>query len=119
LETNFDDIYALGDAAEVDGHVLLYVLPLMACARALAKTLAGERTSVSYGVMPVATKTPACPVVVSPPLTEDGTWEVEQDGLNTRGLFYDKDRQLLGFVLTGDYVSEKQSLSKLASGIHS
>src|SRR5690554_3074732 len=41
------DVYALGDCAEVDGQVLLYVLPLMACARALAKTLTGERTEVS------------------------------------------------------------------------
>ncbi|MEX2474587.1 NAD(P)/FAD-dependent oxidoreductase, partial [Marinobacter sp.] len=31
LETSAPDVYALGDCAEVDGHVLLYVLPLMAC----------------------------------------------------------------------------------------
>src|SRR5690554_6934800 len=46
LETSAPDVYALGDCAEVDGQVLLYVLPLMACARALAKTLTGERTEV-------------------------------------------------------------------------
>ncbi len=34
LETSAQDVYALGDCAEVDGHVLLYVMPLMACARA-------------------------------------------------------------------------------------
>ncbi|HEY9119956.1 MAG TPA: FAD-dependent oxidoreductase, partial [Marinobacter sp.] len=49
LATSAPDIYALGDCAEVDGHVLLYVLPLMACARALAKTLVGEPTEVKYG----------------------------------------------------------------------
>ncbi len=118
LETSEKDIFALGDAAEVDGHVLLYVLPLMACARALAKTLAGEPTEVSYGVMPVATKTPACPVVVCPPLTDEGEWRVEQEGLNTKGLFFDSEDKLLGFVLTGDCVGEKQALSKQTQGIH-
>ncbi|HKK55863.1 NAD(P)/FAD-dependent oxidoreductase, partial [Marinobacter sp.] len=41
LETSAPDVYALGDCAEVDGMVLPYVMPLMACARALARTLAG------------------------------------------------------------------------------
>ena len=47
LKTSADGVYALGDCAEVDGLNLLYVMPLMACARALAKTLAGEPTAVS------------------------------------------------------------------------
>ncbi len=67
LETSAPDVFALGDCAEVDGRVLLYVLPLMACARALAKTLAGARTEVSYGTMPVMVKAPCCPTAVCPP----------------------------------------------------
>jgi len=118
LETSHDDVYALGDCAEVDGHVLLYVLPLMASARALAKTLNNEPTPVNYGVMPVATKTPACPVIVSPPLQQTGEWQFEQEGINIKGL-YKKGDELLGFVLTGDRISEKQALSKELSGIHS
>ncbi|WP_445933924.1 FAD-dependent oxidoreductase [Pseudomonas aeruginosa] len=39
LRTSHANIYALGDCAEVDGLNLLYVMPLMACARALAQTL--------------------------------------------------------------------------------
>jgi rubredoxin-NAD+ reductase len=46
---------------------LLYVMPLMSCARALAQTLAGNPTAVSYGPMPITVKTPVCPLVVSPP----------------------------------------------------
>ena len=42
------NVYAMGDCAEVAGHVLVYVAPLMAAARALGKTLAGEPTEVSY-----------------------------------------------------------------------
>lgn len=118
LQTNVQDIYALGDCAEVDGQVLLYVLPLMACARALAKTLAGETTTVSYGVMPVVTKTPACPVVVNPPMSDQGEWHIEeQNGQSIKALFKLND-ELLGFVLTGDYVGEKQVLSKQTKAIH-
>lgn len=102
LATSDAHIHALGDCAEVDGKVLLYVLPLMAAARALAKTLAGEPTAVQYPAMPVQIKTPACPVVVSPvaPGTE-GAWEVEAEGNDVKALFRAPDGQLLGFALTG------------------
>ncbi len=119
LETSEQDIYALGDCAEVDGKVLLYVLPLMACARSLAKTLSGERTEVNYGVMPIATKTPACPAVVSqPPPHSKGEWQVEQDGLNVKALFVAPNGDLLGFSLTGNCITEKQALSKLIQAKH-
>ena len=59
----------------MDGLNLLYVMPLMACARALAQTLAGNPSQVAYGPMPVTVKTPACPLVVSPPPRGmDGQW---------------------------------------------
>jgi rubredoxin-NAD+ reductase len=52
LRTSHANIFALGDCAEVDGINLLYVMPLMSCARALAQTLAGNPTAVAYGPMP-------------------------------------------------------------------
>ena len=113
LRTSADNVYALGDCAEVEGHVLPYVLPLMASARALAKTLAGEPTPVSYGVMPVTIKTPACPVVVCPPPEElEGEWKVEEDGDTVRALFHDGDGALRGYALTGEAVKEKLKLNK-------
>ncbi|AOY89724.1 FAD-dependent oxidoreductase [Marinobacter salinus] len=119
LETSARDIYAMGDCAEVDGHVLLYVLPLMACARALAKTLTGERTEVSYGTMPVMIKTPCCPAAVCPPPPEaDGRWEVEQDGTDVKALFLNGNGEILGFAVTGRFAVEKQALSKEVPPIH-
>jgi len=118
LETNHTDIYALGDCAEIDGHVLLYVLPLMTSARALAKTLNGERTQVSFSAMPVVTKTPACPVVVCPALEKKGEWLVEQDDINIKASYVNQSGEILGFVLTGECVSAKQSLVKEVKGIH-
>lgn len=119
LETSAEDVYALGDCAEVDGHVLLYVLPLMACARALAKTLMGERTEVSYGAMPVMIKTPCCPTAVCPPPSGvDGHWDVEQDGSDVKALFLGDGGETLGFAVTGRFAVEKQALSKEVPPIH-
>lgn len=120
LETSAQDVYALGDCAEVDGHSLLYVLPLMACSRALAKTLTGERTEVNYGTMPVMIKTPCCPSAVCPPPSgAQGSWETEQDGTHVKTLFKNPEGEVLGFAVTGRYAIEKQALSKAVPPIHS
>ena len=113
LRTNAPNVFAMGDCAEVAGHVLVYVAPLMAAARALAATLAGEATDVSYPAMPVAIKTPACPVVVSPPARDaDGEWHFEGDAPDIKALFRSGAGELLGFALTGQAVKERMALAK-------
>jgi rubredoxin-NAD+ reductase len=113
LRTSHANIYALGDCAEVDGLNLLYVMPLMSCARALAQTLAGNPTAVAYGPMPVTVKTPACPLVVSPPPHgREGTWQVEGQGIDLKVLCHDVDGNLLGYALTGTAVMEKLALNR-------
>lgn len=113
LETSAKNVYTLGDCAEVAGHVLVYVAPLMAGAKALGKTLAGEETSVSYGVMPVTIKTPACPVIVNPPPKDaQGVWSIEQDGNSVVGEFRNPEGNLIGFALTGDGTKQKMRLQK-------
>ena len=47
LKTSAPDIYAIGDCAEAQGKVLLYVMPLMQQARTLAKVLAGTEAELS------------------------------------------------------------------------
>ena len=113
LQTSHANIYALGDCAEVDGLNLLYVMPLMNCARALAQTLAGTLTPVKYGPMPVTVKTPVCPLVVSPPPKGlEGVWTVEGEGADIKALCLDSDGNLLGYALTGAAVMEKLALNK-------
>ncbi|MDY7069079.1 Rubredoxin-NAD(+) reductase [Pseudomonas extremaustralis] len=113
LKTSHANIYALGDCAEVDGLNLLYVMPLMTCARALAQTLAGNATAVSYGPMPVTVKTPVCPLVVSPPPRgTEGVWSVEGQGADIKALCRDASGRLLGYALTGSAVMEKLALNK-------
>jgi rubredoxin-NAD+ reductase len=118
LQTNDEHIYALGDCAEVDGKVLMYVLPLMASARALAKTLAGVATPVSYPPMPVQIKTPICPVVVSPiALNAVGKWEIEAHDMNVKAGFHGVDGQLLGFALTGSFATDMKVKAEMARAL--
>ena len=113
LRTSHANIFALGDCAEVDGINLLYVMPLMSCARALAQTLAGKPTAVAYGPMPITVKTPACPLVVSPPpMGHEGTWQVDGQGSDLKVLCHGPDGNLLGYALTGKAVMEKLALNR-------
>lgn len=118
LRTSDAHVYALGDCAEVEGKVLMYVLPLMAAARALAKTLAGAETPVSYPAMPVQIKTPVCPIVVSPvaPNTP-GDWRIEADGSNVKAAFHGPQGELLGFALTGSHATDMKTKSELARAL--
>jgi rubredoxin-NAD+ reductase len=112
LQTNCDGIYALGDCAEVNGFNLPFIMPIMFAARALAKTLTGQITAVSYPAMPVAIKTPACPLVVAPPAPDEANaWTIETSPSGVKALCY-RDDSLVGFALAGDAVSEKQALAR-------
>lgn len=116
LATNVPHVHAIGDCAEVAGHLLPYVLPLMAQARALAATLAGKPTPVSYPAMPVVVKTPAWPTVICPPAAHaQGQWQVNasDEAVEARfvGTAVDGSEQLLGFALQGKAVSQRQALA--------
>jgi rubredoxin-NAD+ reductase len=113
LKTSNKDIFALGDCAQVDGLHLLYVLPLMNSARALAKTLSGNDTEVTYPVMPVMVKTPSLPIVTCPPAQgSQGNWEIDGQSPHLQALFKDSTGNLLGYTLTGERVAEKMKLNK-------
>ncbi len=117
LATSAAHVYAIGDCAEVAGHVLPYVMPLMQQARALAATLTGTRTQVVYPCMPVMVKTPACPTVVCPPAPHAvGTWQVSTDADGCDARFIGADGSTLGFALLGAATSQKQTLAAQVAG---
>lgn len=110
LQTSHPDIYALGDCAEVSGQVMPFVMPLMAGARALASTLTGSPTPLNLPLMPIAVKTPACPVVVLSPQENGGQWQVEAVEEGLRALYIMPDQRLQGFALAGKAASERSKL---------
>ncbi len=114
LQTSAEDIYALGDCAEMNGQVRPFIMPIMHGARALAKTLTGDRCTVKYPPMPVLVKTPSCPVMILPPPDgAAGEWVEEAvSGGGVRARFLNNDGELLGFALTASAVTEKALLLK-------
>ena len=113
LETNHKNIFALGDCAEIESLLLPYVMPLMNSARAIAKSLNGEITSVSFPAMPVMVKTPSCSVVVAPPANNvEGDWTIKKDDFGVHAQYFDEDGKLHGFALVGKAVEDKQALTK-------
>lgn len=111
LQTSAPDVYAVGDCAEVNGQVLPFVLPLMQQARALAATLAGEQTEVRYPVMPVVVKTPALPLAVLPPATNNGGWQVDCSDDGICALHLDEGRLLQGFALSGKQAAQRSQFA--------
>jgi rubredoxin-NAD+ reductase len=118
LATSAPHVFAVGDCAEVAGHTLPYVMPIMQQARALAATLAGTPTELIYPAMPVVVKTPALPTVVCPPPQDAaGSWSIEAgaDALTAR--FLTAEGNLLGFALLGAATSQRQALAALVPGL--
>ena len=114
LATNVPHVHALGDCAEVEGHLLPYVMPLMQQARALAATLAGKPTPLSYPAMPVVVKTPAWPTVVCPPPADArGQWQVTatDEAIEARFVAEGEPKRMLGFALQGKAVSQRQAFA--------
>ncbi|QTP60999.1 FAD-dependent oxidoreductase [Billgrantia antri] len=112
LATSAPGVHALGDVACVAGINAMYVQPLQASAKALARTLAGTPTQVSYGAWPVLVKTPLLPVVALPPLQAPARWRIEGDGTDLVAFAEDQDERLIGFALTGACVKRKVELAR-------
>ncbi len=120
LQTSSETVFALGDCAQYASagqRTLPYVMPIMNAARALAATLAGTPTALVFPLMPVAIKTPALPIVVSPPNPDQtGDWAADVADETVAGgvwRFVDSGQAVRGFVLTGKQTARRMELSKL------
>ena len=118
LQTSVNNIYALGDCAEIGGLVLPYVMPIMHAAKTLAAVLAGQAVELVYPAMPVVVKTPALPLVVSPPaINSQGIWNVTHIEGGILARFENDTAELLGFVLAGQATNQRSALTKLLPDI--
>lgn len=124
LQTNAPHVYALGDCTQyasasrttLPGHAapgmaLPYVMPIMNAARALAATLCGTPTDLTFPLMPVSVKTPALPLVIAPPAPGTaGQWAEAEPGL---WKFVDDAKVQRGFVLAGKATARRAEQVKL------
>jgi rubredoxin-NAD+ reductase len=118
LETGLPGIYAIGDCAEVEGHVLPYVQPLLIQVRVLAAILAGEEAAVSYPAMPVMVKTTAYPLAVLPPANgAKGEWQIETTDAGIRSMHSGPAGELNGFALGGSETGKRAELARQVAAL--
>ncbi len=113
LQSSVENIYALGDCAEIEGLVLPFMQPLALSAKALAKTLTGQRTPLRLPAMPTLIKTPALPIQLSGLTVAEGIrWEVESDATGLTAQARNDQGELVGYVVTEQHLSNGMALLK-------
>ncbi|MFP2513394.1 NADH:flavorubredoxin reductase NorW [Buttiauxella agrestis] len=101
LQTSNENIYALGDCAEIDGKVLPFLQPIQFSAMTLAKNLLGATDGLALPAMLVKVKTPELPLhLAGETQRSDLTWQItaEPEGLIAKG--YDEAQQLRAFIVS-------------------
>jgi rubredoxin-NAD+ reductase len=98
-QTSAAGIYALGDCAEYEGAgVLPYVAPLLAAARAVARTLAGTPTPIALGQDAILVKTASYRLALAPPPAgSEGSWVDALQAPHTIARFIDSRGVLRGY----------------------
>ncbi|MUI53800.1 NADH:flavorubredoxin reductase NorW [Aliivibrio fischeri] len=105
LQTSANNIYALGDCAEIEGKVMAYLQPILLSANALAKTLLGTDTALALPNMMVKVKTPNYPIQLAGNTSTDiERWSVDIDTQGLCAKAYNINNQLTGFVVTNERV---------------
>lgn len=115
LQTSVNNIYALGDCAELNGKVRAFLQPTMLSAMALAKTLLGSPTPVQLPASLVKVKTPWLPLHLSGDTTSDClTWEIKQEpeGLVAKA-FNQTSGDLAGFIVSHNQLKAAFPLLRL------
>lgn len=113
LRSSNANIYAIGDCAEICGHVLMYITPINLSAKTLAVTLCGQPTALQLPAMPVLVKSPALPVVSCQNMQPDHIdWQISGEGSDLQALWFDSQQQLQAFALTGKMVGQRMRLIK-------
>jgi rubredoxin---NAD+ reductase len=113
MRTSDPQIFALGDCAQSEAGVLPFIAPLLAEARTLAAILTGDQRELQLPVMPVIVKTPALPLVLSPPRPgAEGEWRVESHEGGAVAIFRTAAGRELGFVLAGNKTGMQRELAK-------
>ena len=114
LRTSAPDVYSLGDAAEIDGVVRLFIAPIRISAKALAQTLTGEPTAAVFPPMPVGIKTSIHPINLLSPGVQTSQqvdrWSSDVNELGAVSRYRDEQGKMRGFVLTGGRIKERAAL---------
>lgn len=110
LCTTHKDIYAIGDCAEVEGHIYAYIEPIRRQAQTVAAHLKGEDLPFEIKSPLVRIKTPSFPLTVCPPDLKEGNGIIPRESENQERIDYLDGDEIVGFVLSGEQSKSGASL---------
>ena len=107
LQTSDENIYALGDCAEINGKVMAYLQPIMLSANTLAKILLAQQTTLQLPAMLIKVKTPKLPIqMAGQTVIGVDSWQVDIDAQGYSVKSYDSEKNLIGFIVTQQHMSK-------------
>ncbi|MBR9789360.1 MAG: NADH:flavorubredoxin reductase NorW [Vibrionaceae bacterium] len=106
LRTSLEDVYALGDCAEIDGKVMSYLQPIILSANTLASTILSDSTTLKIPAMMVKVKTPNYPIQLGGHHNSDSSWQVSFSERGVLAKAYDQEQRMTGFIVTKDNVNQ-------------
>ncbi|MGL5387384.1 MAG: NADH:flavorubredoxin reductase NorW [Enterobacterales bacterium] len=114
LQTSAQDVYALGDCAEIEGQLMPFLLPIQFSASVLAKNLLGTAEAVKFPAMLIKVKTPDLPLhLAGETQRQDLSWSISVDpqGMIAKGV--DQQQQLRAFIVSADHMKQAFGLLKV------
>ena len=120
MTTSANNVYAIGDCAEIEGRIMAYLQPAILSANVLAKQLITsdgmpEEADIKLKLPHIITKvkTPSYPIqLAGRDLHTAQSWETRFDpkGIIAKG--FNADNQLVGFIVTGEHTKAAFPLLK-------
>ena len=106
LQTSANNVFALGDCAEIQGRMLPYLQPIVLSANVLGKQLLGQEAQLKLPPMMVKVKTPSYPIQLAGDFSAVANWNVQisQSGIVAKA--ENEQSILIGFVVTGEQVAQ-------------
>lgn len=106
LRTSVDNIYALGDCAEINGKVMACMQPIILSANALASQLLSGTGELTLPAMMTKVKTPRYPIQSGGNSDTAASWQVNISEQGILAKAYDQGQRLSGFVVTQENISQ-------------
>lgn len=120
MRTSAENVYAIGDCAEIEGRVMAYLQPAILSANVLAKQLSMDKDKLMAGESKFSlphiitkVKTPSYPIqLAGRDIQTAQSWETRFDpkGIIAKG--FNEDDQLVGFIVTGEHTKAAFPLLK-------
>ncbi|WP_022941771.1 NADH:flavorubredoxin reductase NorW [Psychromonas hadalis] len=113
LKTSDENIFAIGDCAEINGKVMPFLQPILLSANILAKNLSGEPAELKLTTMLVKVKTPLMPIQLAGDcVIRASRWQVDIDATGTTVKAFNEAEQMVGFVVTEERMKHAFPLLK-------